>query len=90
MLEKERRIMAKKSGRPKSLQCGYHGDDVVHGPHCMRNARVRVTLRFVGATIGKTQTVLRCWEHYIRMENLGRKSKTFDVITAREYKPRRR
>lgn len=78
--------MARKSGRPRSLQCGYHGADVVRSPHCKRNARVRVTLRFKGATTGKTQTVLRCWEHYIRMENLGRKSRTFDVIVAREYK----
>jgi hypothetical protein len=81
----------KKAGRPRSLQCGFHGDNLGHdGPHCRRNARVKVTLRFAGASAGRTQTVLRCFEHYVVMENLGRSSKTFDVIDAKEYKPRRR
>ncbi len=82
--------MPRKTGRPHSLQCGYHGDDLSHdGPHCRRNARVLVTLRFPGAVAGRTQTVLRCWEHYMKMENLGRTSKDITVTKAREYKTRR-
>lgn len=82
--------MAKRVGRPRSLQCEYYGDGLGHdGPHCRRNARVRVTLRFKGALHGRTQSLLRCWEHYLTTENLGRSSRTFDVIDAKEYKTRR-
>lgn len=49
------------------------------GKRCRMRAHVRVNILF---NDGSQVKMLRCWEHYADIENLGRLSKTFQVTNA--------
>lgn len=69
-------------GRPRAPTCT-RTDDLGHS--CLRTGRALVTLLVdnTGAAGGQSKIkTLRCWEHYLELENTARKVSTVTVVNA--------
>ena len=70
-----------------SLTCQHM--DSAASPSCRLAARVVVKVRMRNAQ-GTGYTEMRrllCWEHYMRLENVARKSANFQVVDAQLFSP---
>lgn len=70
----------KSAGRPVGSLCSWYTTKDGKVVRCRRSARVKVTI-MLGMMI-KPVTVLRCWKHYVAMENSYRGSSNATVIKA--------
>jgi len=73
--------------RKGSITCQYMETAV--SPSCGKMARVEVTVRMNNAQGGYSEIrTLRCWEHYLALENAARKSSTMNVVEAKLFRSR--
>ena len=58
-------------------------------PSCGKMARVEVTVRMKNGQGGYSKIkTLRCWVHYLALENAARKSSTMSVVEAKLFRSR--
>jgi hypothetical protein len=80
--------MSRTKGWPTGVSsCEWMGSAT--GPTCHHRARVKITIRRRNAqnTEYTQYEMLRCWEHYLLMENVARSSSDIEVVKAELYKP---
>lgn len=74
-------------GRPSAPSCDARDE---RGHSCLNAARVEVTVLMnnTGGTGQSKIKTLRCWEHYLALENAARTISTMSVVDAKVYDPR--
>lgn len=74
-------------GRPSQPSCDFRDD---RGHSCLNAARVEVivTMPNTGSTGQSKVSTLRCWEHYLALENAARSMSTVSVVEAKIYDPK--
>lgn len=75
-------------GRPRAPSCAWQDEN---GRSCSKAARVRIKVRVKNTAVAgySELEVLRCWEHYLELENSTRSADTVTIVKSNLFPSKR-